>query len=92
MTPPRLATLLLLAAGLALVATAALFQAWGLLALLLVGGGGFAWYRLQVARSAASEEFFGDMGEETRLTGLQGAPSELPADRPGPAAPPRTGH
>jgi len=77
----------------ALVATALLlvaywFQSWGALALLLVAGVGWGWYRMQVARSAAAEKFFGDAGEETRLTGFQGgSPSEMPVDRSPPGAP-----
>ncbi|MGV3570693.1 MAG: hypothetical protein ACO1PB_08840 [Ramlibacter sp.] len=85
---PRTSTLLLLACGAALAAIAAWFRAWGLLTLVVVGGAGLAWYRLQVARSAATEKFFGDMGEDTRLTGFQGAPSEMPVDRQPPAPPP----
>lgn len=58
------------------------YRSWGALALLVVGGGGLAWYRIQVARTAAAEKFFGDMGEETRLTNFQGgSPSEMPVDR-----------
>lgn len=60
-------------------------RSWGALALLLVGGIGWGWYRTQVRRSAAAQEFFGDVGEETRLTGFQGgSPSEMPVDRPPP--------
>ena len=51
----------------------------------VVMAAGYAWYRLQVARNAAAEKFFDAMGEETRLTGLQGgSPSEMPADRAAP--------
>ena len=70
----------------ALVATLLLlvawwFQSWGALALLFVGGVGWGWYRVQVARSAAAEKFFGELGEETRLTGFQGgSPSEMHLD------------
>jgi hypothetical protein len=57
-------------------------HSWGGLALIALGAAGFAWYRTQVARGEAAEQFFGDMGEETRLTGLQGGPaSELPVER-----------
>ena len=90
----RPTNLLLLAAVLVIAGVAAWFRSWGLLALVLVGGAGLVWYRLQVARSAATENFFGDMGEDTRLTAFQGSPSELPSDRaaaPKPA-PPRAGH
>lgn len=91
MNLPRFSTLLPIVACVLLAAGAAWFRAWGLLALVVVGGAGFAWYRLQVARSAATEKFFGDFGEETRLTGFQGAPSEMPVDRQ-PPAPPGAGH
>lgn len=64
-------------------------HAWGGLALVLVAGVGVAWYKLQVARSAEAEKFFGDVGEDTRLTGFQGgSPSEMPLDRDR-AGPPR---
>ena len=78
------AALVLLAA----VAVALWVHAWGAVALIVVGAVGIAWYRVQVARSAAeAEKFFGDPGEETRLTGMQGvSPSEMPPpdchDRP----------
>lgn len=89
----RISTFLLIAAGAALAGIAAWYRAWGLVALVLVGGAGLAWYRVQVARSADTEKFFGDMGEETRLTALQGeSPSEMPVDRPVPAATPAPPH
>jgi hypothetical protein len=75
----------------ALLLGAAWIGSWGALALLLVTGGGLVWYRVQVARTEAAEQFFGDLGEETRLTGFQGgSPSEMPVDRqpPRPPAPP----
>ena len=81
----------LLAAAVAvlLLLVAAWFRSWGALALLAVSAAGWGWYRTQVARSAGAEKFFGDAGEETRLTGFQGgSPSEMPVDRPGPAARP----
>lgn len=71
-----LATLLVLALSLYL-------HSWGGVALLAVVGGGYAWYRVQVARGEAAQEFFGDAGEDTRLTSFQGgSPSEMPVDRP----------
>jgi hypothetical protein len=71
---------------LALLLGAIWFRSWGGLALVVVGAIGVIWYRMQVARNAAAEDFFGDAGEETRLTGFQGgSPSEMPVDR-GPAA------
>jgi hypothetical protein len=55
-------------------------HSWGGLALIAVSAAGFAWYRTQVARSEA-EQFFGDAGEDTRLTSFQGgSPSEMPLD------------
>ena len=65
------------------------FHSWGGLALVVVGAVAIFWYRLQVARSAGTEDFFGDAGEETRMTGFQGgSPSEMPVDRgPAPRAP-----
>jgi hypothetical protein len=55
-------------------------HSWGGVALLVVLGGGFTWYHLQVARTEDADPFFGDMGEETRLTGFQGgSPSEMPS-------------
>jgi hypothetical protein len=63
----------------ALVALSIYLDAWGGLALTALVGGGFAWYRLQVARSEATDPFFGDVGDETRLTGLQQG-SDLPSD------------
>jgi len=69
-------------------------QSWGGLAFLAVAAAVYAWYRVQVARGEAAERFFGDAGEDTRLTGFQGggSPSEMPplergAGEPGP--PPR---
>ena len=84
---PRTSTLALVALGAVLAGIAGWARSWGLLALVLVGGAGYAWYRVQVARSADTEKFFGDMGEETRLTGFQAGPaSEMPADRAAPPA------
>jgi hypothetical protein len=74
----------LLAAAIVAVTGALLalwFHSWGALALIVVATVGVAWYRVQVARSAAAEKFFGEPGEETRLTGFQGgSPSEMPVD------------
>jgi hypothetical protein len=42
---------------------------------------------MQVAQTEATERFFGDPGDDTRLTGFQGgSPSEMPLDRTTPAA------
>lgn len=76
----HLLLLFILAAGLAGIAV--WYQSWGALALLLVGAVGWGWYRVQVARSAAAEKFFGELDEETRLTNIQPSPSEMPVDRP----------
>ena len=85
-TPPmkRTVRLAAVAALVALVlAVSYHLRSWGGVALLAVLAGGYAWYRIQVARGEAAERFFGDMGEETRLTGFQaGSPSEMPVDRP----------
>lgn len=53
-------------------------KSWGGIALVAVAAAGFTWYRVQVARSEAAERFFGDAGEDTRLTSFQGGPSEMP--------------
>jgi hypothetical protein len=68
-----------------LLALSAYLHSWGGVALVLVGAAGFAWYRVQVARGEAAEQFFGDAGEDTRLTQFQGgSPSEMPVDRGSP--------
>lgn len=57
-------------------------RSWGGVVLVLTAAAGFVWYRVQVARGEAGEQFFGDAGEETRLTSFQaGSPSEMPVDR-----------
>lgn len=62
-------------------------HSWGGPALLAVAAGGYGWYRTQVARGQSGEQFFNDLGEETRLTGFQGgSPSEMPVDHPGTAS------
>lgn len=69
-------------AALLLLAVSIYLRSWGGVALLLVAAGGLAWYRIQVARGEAAEQFFGDAGEDTRLTSFQGgSPSEMPVDR-----------
>lgn len=75
--------LLLAFAYAALVVLAGWQRSWGALALLVVGGFGGVWYRVQVARTDAAEKFFADEGDETRMTAFQGgSPSEMPVDRP----------
>jgi hypothetical protein len=60
-------------------------RSWGGVALLAVAAAGYAWYRIQVARGEAAERFFGDAGEDTRLTAFQGgSPSEMPPLERGP--------
>ncbi|HEY0825921.1 MAG TPA: hypothetical protein VGD76_19195 [Ramlibacter sp.] len=81
-------------AALAVLALSFYLRSWGGVALLALVGGGYAWYRAQVARGEAAEQFFGDLGEDTRLTTFQaGSPSELPLDRTipprGPREPPK---
>ena len=75
-------TRLLAAAALAAALVLALswhLHSWGGIALVAVAAAGYAWYRAQVARGEAAQRFFGDAGEDTRLTGFQGgSPSEMP--------------
>lgn len=72
--------------ALGLLALSIYLRSWGGIALLAVAAAGFAWYRVQVARGQAAEQFFGDAGEDTRLTGFQGgSPSEMPGERTRPA-------
>lgn len=67
-----------LAAAVAVLALSWYLHSWGGIALVAVAAAGFAWYRVQVARGEAAERFFGDAGEDTRLTGFQaGSPSEM---------------
>jgi hypothetical protein len=82
----RLAPLLLLGLVVVGVLLASIWMhSWGGVALVIVAGIGIVWYRTQVARSAAAEKFFGELGEDTRLTGFQaGLPSEMPVDRQAP--------
>jgi len=74
-----------------LLGLSAYLHSWGGVVLLVLGAGAIAWYRAQVAEGEAAERFFGDMGEETRLTNFQaGGASEMPLDSglPAPAGPP----
>jgi hypothetical protein len=73
-------------AALALLGLSIYLRSWGGVALVVVAAAGFAWYRVQVAQSEAAEQFFGEGGEDTRLTSFQaGSPSEMPVDRTRPA-------
>lgn len=78
-------------AALLVLALSLYLHSWGGVVLLAVAAAGFAWYRVQVARGEAAEQFFGDVGEDTRLTSFQGgSPSEMPPlDRTMPPARPR---
>jgi hypothetical protein len=65
-----------------LIAVSLYLQLWGGLVLVAVAAAGFVWYRMQVARGRDSDQFFGEAGEDTRLTAFQaGSPSEMPVDR-----------
>jgi hypothetical protein len=78
----RLATAAAFTGAGLLLALSFYLHSWGGFALLALLAGGYAWYRVQVARGEAAERFFGDPGEDTRLTALQGgSPSEMPLDR-----------
>ena len=75
-------------ASIVLLGLSAYLHSWGGIVLLALGAGAIAWYRAQVAEGEAAERFFGDMGEETRLTNFQaGSASEMPMDAAAPAAP-----
>lgn len=72
-----------------LVALSLYLRSWGGVALVVMAAAGFAWYRIQMMRGEeATERFFADAGEDTRLTSFQGtgfpnaSPSEMPVDRP----------
>jgi len=53
-------------------------RSWGGVALVAIAAAAYAWYSIQVARGEAAERFFGDAGEDTRLTSFQaGSPSEI---------------
>jgi hypothetical protein len=70
-------------AALAVLALSWYLHSWGGVALLAVAAAGLTWYRVQVARGEAAERFFGDAGEDTRMTGFQGgSPSEMPPHEP----------
>lgn len=76
--PHRLAATAAVAALLVL-ALSLYLHSWGGPVLIALAAAAFAWYRTQVARGEAAEQFFGDAGEDTRLTSFQGgSPSEMP--------------
>ena len=67
-----------------LLALSAYLRSWGGVALVVLAAAAFAWYRVQVAKGEADDAFFGEAGEDTRLTSFQGgSPSEMPLDRGG---------
>jgi len=68
-------------ASVLLLGLSAYLHSWGGVVLLVLGAAAIAWYRAQVAQGEDAERFFGDAGEETRMTGFQGgSASELPMD------------
>jgi hypothetical protein len=70
-----------LVAAAILLAVSLYLHLWGGIAMIVVAAAGIAWYRMQVSQAQDTERFFGDAGEDTRVTGLQGvSPSELPVD------------
>jgi len=67
--------------SLLLLGLSLLLHSWGGILLLVAGAVAVAWYRAQVAQGEAAERFFGDMGDETRLTNFQaGGASDMPLD------------
>jgi hypothetical protein len=65
-----------------LIALSLYLHLWGGIVLVAVAAAGLVWYRVQVARGPAGDPFFGEAGEDTRLTAFQGgSPSEMPMDR-----------
>lgn len=77
-------TALATVAAILLLGLSIYLRSWGGVALVIVTAAGFFWYRVQVARGEEAERFFGDAGEDTRLTSFQaGSPSEMPVDRGG---------
>ncbi|HVE52818.1 MAG TPA: hypothetical protein VNB23_05500 [Ramlibacter sp.] len=82
MTRPNRLTIAAALVALALLALSIYLRSWGGVALVAVIAAAFAWYRVQVAKGEADDAFFGDGGEDTRLTSFQaGSPSEMPVDR-----------
>lgn len=91
MTRPARLLAAAIAAAVLVLALSWYLHSWGGVVFVAVAAAGFAWYRAQVARGEAAEQFFGDAGEDTRLTSFQGgSPSEMPPlDRtPGEPVPP----
>lgn len=86
MKPAHRLALIALAAAVLVLAMSWYRHSWGGLALVLVAAAGVTWYRVQVARGEAAERFFGDAGEDTRLTSFQaGSPSEISPLEHGPS-------
>jgi hypothetical protein len=78
MKPAHRVALAALAATVLVLAMSWYSHSWGGVALVVVAAAGVTWYRVQVARGEAAERFFGDAGEDTRLTSFQaGSPSEM---------------
>jgi hypothetical protein len=74
-------TLLIALVSAGVAAVAAYYRYWGAIALIAVLLGGYGWMRWRATREPATEQFFEDMGEETRMTHIQGgSPSEMPVD------------
>ena len=81
--PARLLAAIALAA--LVLALSWYLRSWGGVALVAIAAAVYAWYSIQVARGEAAERFFGDAGEDTRLTAFQGgSPSEMPPLERGP--------
>jgi hypothetical protein len=78
----RLVAVVAVAVAALLIAFSFYLHLWGGVVLVAVAAAGFVWYRMQVARGQDGEQFFGEAGEDTRLTAFQaGSPSEMPTDR-----------
>lgn len=75
-------TLVIAAVAAAVAGVAAYYRYWGAIALVAVLMAGYGWMRWRATRNPVTEKFFEDMGEETRMTHIQGgSPSEMPVDR-----------
>lgn len=75
-------TVLISLAAAGVAAIAGYYRYWGAIALVAVLMAGYGWMRWRATRNPVTEKFFEDMGEETRMTHIQGgSPSEMPVDR-----------